>query len=130
MDWQAPYVVRIAKMDRQHRKIVKILGRIGYLEADDRQGLEQIFGALTACLCRHFTDEESLLRVHDYPGYEEQKREHERFADRIGAFEKQFRKGVSPEMIGIFTAVLDWFALHVLLQDKQYEPFLTAKGCQ
>ncbi len=130
MEWHEKYNVHIAQMDRQHRKIVKILDRIYYLEGDDRQGLDQVFGALTTYICRHFTDEESLMRRHGYPGYEEQRREHERFADRMAAYEEQFQEGKIPVMINMFNGVWDWFAQHVLVLDKQYEPFLRARGCR
>jgi len=129
MEWYDQYSVHNGHMDRQHRKILKILNRIYYLEAEDRNSLEQIFRGLEAYIHRHFTDEENLLRLHDYPGYEEQKREHERFIDEICSFRKEFVKGRTPVMINMFNSIWDWFARHILLLDKRYEPFLKARGC-
>jgi len=130
MEWYDQYSVHIGQMDRQHRKILKILNRIYYLEAEDSRSLEQIFAGLEAYIHRHFTDEEELMRHHSYPGYEEQKQEHERFIDEICSYRTEFIKGKTPVMINMFNSIWDWFSRHILVQDKRYEPYLQARGCR
>jgi len=130
LDWQDSYSVHIAQMDRQHQKIARILDRIYYLEAGDRRSLDQVFNALSGYMLHHFADEEGLLRAHGYPGYEEQRREHEDFLGRMRRYQEQFQAGALPVMINMFNDVWDWFAKHVVGLDKQYEPFLKARGCR
>ncbi len=130
MEWYNQYSVHIGQMDRQHRKILTILNRIYYLEENDRRSLERIFRSLEAYIHRHFADEEDLLLLHAYPGYDEQKKEHERFIDEICSYRKEFVKGRTPVMINMFNSIWDWFARHILLSDKRYEPFLQARGCR
>jgi hemerythrin len=117
-------------MDRQHRKILTILNGIYYLEANDRRSLEQVFRSLESYIQRHFTDEEDLLLLHGYPGYDEQKLEHERFIDEICGYRQEFVKGRTPVMINMFNSVWDWLSRHILVLDKRYEPFLQARGCR
>ena len=130
MEWYDQYSVHIGHMDRQHRKILTILTRIYYLDTNDRRSLEQVFDGLKAYSRRHFTDEEGLMRFHGYPGFEEQKREHERFIDVICDYQKQFAKGKMPVLINMFNDIWDWFARHILVLDKRYEPFLKERGCR
>ncbi len=130
MEWYNQYSVHIGQMDRQHRKILTILNRIYYLEEKDRPSLERIFRSLEDYIHRHFADEEDLLLLHGYPGYEEQKQEHEKFIDEIGNYRQEFVEGRTPVMINMFNSIWDWFARHILLLDKRYEPFLQARGCR
>ncbi len=130
MEWYDQYSVHIRRMDHQHRKILSILNKIYYLEDNDRRSLESIFRGLEGYIHRHFADEEALLLLHGYPGYEEQKQEHERFIDEICGYRKEFIKGRTPVMINMFNTIWDWFSRHILLQDKRYEPFLQVRGCR
>jgi hypothetical protein len=57
----------IARIDRQHHRILAILDRARYLDADDRLGRRQVAGVLVTCFRRHLSEEENLLRSFGYP---------------------------------------------------------------
>jgi len=128
--WQDRYRVHVAHLDRQHRRIVTILNRAQYLEADDRRGVETVLNVLVASMRRHFADEEDLLASHGYPGWGRQTREHERCLGVLYGYQVRLRDGRVDEMVAAFEWVGDWFARHLEISDKAYEPFLRACGCR
>ena len=130
MEWYDQYSVHIRQMDRQHRQILAVLSRIYSLRENDRRGLERVFSGLENYIRRHFRDEEQLMRCHGYPGYPEQKREHEQFIDQICNYRKELIKGRTPVMINLFNNLWDWLAHHILLLDRRYMPFLRSQGCR
>ena len=129
IQWKKEYTVGIKKLDNQHKEIIKILNQIFKLQEKrkDEKEIERILGNFQDYIKVHFRTEEEYMLKYQYPGYEEQKKEHNQFIDRLCEFQKEYLKYHRLTVISLFNFVWDWFSQHILKHDKQYSPFLKQK---
>jgi hemerythrin-like metal-binding protein len=120
IEWSKEYSVGIAKIDNQHKRIVKILNRLMKHQFDtrDEKVTEEILDDLQAYMKEHFRAEEEYILEHHLSGYEEQRREHNQFIDRLFDAQKEYTKDGRLTSLNLFNFVWDWFSHHVLKVDK------------
>ena len=127
--WRKEFSVGVKELDNQHKKIIKILNQIFTLheKGKDERQMEKIISNLYEYIKDHFRIEEEYMVKYNYPGYDKQKEEHNRFIDRFSEFQREFLKGHRLTAINLFNFVWDWFSQHILKLDKLYSPFLKEK---
>lgn len=130
LEWKKSYSVRIRKIDRQHRKVLNIINELYATQANQlkQSDMQQLFDELREFIQTHFRDEEELMLKHNYPGYAEQKREHDAFIDLVCEYQKNLLKNRKEVTINLFNSLWDWFANHIVRLDQQYVPYLRSKG--
>jgi len=121
IQWQPKYETGIRKIDRQHRKIVRILNKLFDMQEgeQDLPQLQRIFDDLRSYISEHFAAEEDYLRQHKCEGIDLQKGEHESFIDTVCGFQKELLKQSPVTLINLFNYIWDWFAHHILEVDKK-----------
>ena len=94
IQWKKEYTVGIKKLDNQHKEIIKILNQIFKLQekGKDEKEIERILGNLQDYIKEHFRTEEEYMLKYQYPGYEEQKKEHNQIIYRLCEFHKEYLK--------------------------------------
>jgi len=77
----------------------------------------------------HFSVEESLFRIFDYPDYEGHKAQHEKLTKQVVTLKNRIEQGeeITTELISFLRY---WLKKHILQEDKKYSKFLTEKGLQ
>ena len=127
--WRKEFSVGVKELDNQHKKIIKILNQIFTLheKGKDEKQMGKIISNLYEYIKDHFRIEEEYMVKYNYPGYDKQKEEHNRFIDRFSEFQREFLKGHRLTAINLFNFVWDWFSQHILKLDKLYSPFLKEK---
>jgi len=127
--WRKEFSVGVKELDNQHKKIIKILNQIFTLheKGKDERQMEKIISNLYEYIKDHFRIEEEYMVKYNYPGYDKQKEEHNRFIDRFSEFQREFLKGHRLTAINLFNFVWDWFSQHILKLDKLYSRFLKEK---
>jgi len=122
IQWESKYEVGIPVIDKQHKKIVKILNRIyGFQDRKpDEKKMQKIFDDLKNYIETHFETEEKYISEHNSSGIDEQKHEHGNFIDTICTYQKDFLKQNPLALINLFNFVWDWFAHHILVVDKKW----------
>lgn len=130
LEWKKSYSVNIRRIDLQHRKVLAIINRLYAMQSHkiSTSEMQALFRELRDFIETHFRDEEALLLKHGYPGYQEQKREHDAFIDLVCDYQKGFLKNRPAVAINLFNALWDWFARHIVRLDKKYVPYLQSKG--
>ena len=130
LEWKKSYSVKIRKIDQQHRKVLKIINRLYATQTNQlqRSDMQQLFDELREFIQTHFHDEEELMLKHNYPGYAEQKKEHDAFIDLVCEYQKNLLKNRQEVTINLFNSLWDWFANHIVRLDQQYVPYLRSKG--
>ncbi len=130
LEWKKSYSVKIRKIDQQHRKVLKIINRLYATQANhlERSDMQKLFDELREFIQTHFRDEEELMLKHNYPGYAEQKKEHDAFIDLVCEYQKNLLKNRQEVTINLFNSLWDWFANHIVRLDQQYVPYLRSKG--
>ncbi len=130
IDWTADLGTGIGSIDGQHEKLISY---INVLHEAMRTGkghevLGKVLNELTAYTITHFSNEERLMTAHGFPGYAAHKKEHEEFTQKVMKLNDDFRKGKYLITIEIMQFLKEWLVTHIKGTDRQYAPFLLAKG--
>ncbi|HEX9078285.1 MAG TPA: bacteriohemerythrin [Desulfuromonadaceae bacterium] len=129
IEWNNSYSVNVGLMDQEHRRLVELIN--GLSEAmrsgHGRESVGSILDELTDYVRTHLSDEERLMREAGYPGYEAQRRAHERLVGQVMEIREKFRNGtvLSIEVMGFLKR---WLIDHIQGMDKHYGPHLNRKG--
>jgi hemerythrin-like metal-binding protein len=67
------------------------------------------------------------MRQNNYPGFQEQKDEHDKFIKIVNDFRENYLKGGKILSVEITEFIINWIQLHIKNMDKRYGSFLTAK---
>jgi hemerythrin len=107
-------------------KIIHILNDIYDYQKDKTipLDLENILNDLLTYTKTHFADEEGLLRLVDFPRFNEHKVLHDRMAQQTQALREEYLKcheDLSWELMG---SLKDWWLNHIQSDDKRYVPYL------
>jgi len=120
--WDERYSVGVDELDRQHRGLLALTA--GLAEAmranAGRRAVGKVLSELAWYAREHFAAEERLMAQWRFPGLEEHRTEHERFARRLG----YFTCGLHRSKPGVDREVLDflqeWLRHHLLGLDQRY----------
>ena len=118
--WKKEYSIGVKKLDNQHKKILKIVNQNmeRQFSTQNEREMEEILEDLQNYIKEHFKTEEEYMLKHHYSGYEEQRKEHNQFVDRLFEAQKEYLKYGRVTSINIFNFVWDWFSHHILILDK------------
>lgn len=128
--WKDEMSVGIPGIDQQHQKLVGFLNEL-YDAMQAGKGGEALGRVLTQLLLytrTHFADEERLMETHRYPEFPRHKEKHARMAQKVKELCDQFHRGQLANPLQITNFLKEWLARHIMETDKQYGPFLAAKG--
>jgi len=130
LEWQPAFNLDIKIIDEQHQMLVKLINElyIAYSLGQDRQILEKLLNKLGVYAAMHFAREENYFEIHAYPETEEHLQEHDDFEDTIYQFEDEFNSGKQDLSTNILNYLSDWLEKHINGSDREYAPFLKAKG--
>jgi hemerythrin-like metal-binding protein len=127
--WNDSYSVKVNEMDNQHKKLVDLINTMhdAMKVGKGKEIIGEISKALLDYTKRHFNAEEMLMKLHNYPGYEEQKRVHNQLVSEILDIQKKFEAGtvISQEVI---TFLKNWLVNHIQGMDQKYGSYLNIKG--
>ena len=127
--WSDELSVGIQEIDEQHKILVDLLNNL-YRAIHEHHGNEATITTLNDLIEYtriHFAVEESLMRVLDYPDYEEHKRHHEQLISQIHGLSEKVASGkhVGFELLHFLK---NWLTRHILEEDMEYVPHMLKKG--
>ena len=127
--WSEKYSVGLKLIDEQHKELINITLELseGKKQNYDKIHLEEILDRLLAYVNLHFTTEEELLRIYEYPGYEEHKKSHHRFSSKVATLDKEFHSGDLELMGSVVLFLENWVKNHIQGDDKAWSEFITSK---
>ena len=117
MDWDR---VGIEEIDREHAAIHARLGALAAAAAGGRDWCEGYahVEALRELCAVHFGVEESLMRLHDFPGLTAHRDEHRRFSGLLSDLQRRVvSTPLDPGAIGFIDA---WWTRHIRNADRLY----------
>ena len=128
--WDDSLSVGIAEIDRQHKQLVDMMGK---LNDEMRRGkgkdiLEKILVGMVNYALMHFETEEKFFAQYGYPEAENHRKVHRAFVDKVSAFKEQYAQGHKGLTIEVMDFLMDWLRNHIKGEDKKYTPFLLSKG--
>lgn len=123
LQWTAALFTGVASLDQQHRTLFDCLSLLEQATAE-RSMLRTFYvlEQLSNYAHTHFSEEEFLMRVHEYPGVGDHMREHRSFTNRLHELRKIYLdRDISVELV---TMLKDWLTHHVSQVDMEYVPYL------
>jgi hemerythrin len=76
----------------------------------------------------HFSTEELYMKRFSYPEYEEHRKEHQNFINKVNAVEEKLQKGTMVISFEITSFLKDWIKNHIQNTDKKYTEFFLKHG--
>ena len=132
LDWKPEeYGVGVKECDNQHQKLIKLINELydAMIEKKTRESLGKILKELVDYTVYHFSTEENLFKITDYPEAAAQKLEHEKFTKTVTDFKKKFEETSTTLIsIDILKFLREWLLNHICIVDKKYGPYLNSKG--
>lgn len=128
MERRSDYLVGIPELDAQHEQLFACIERLE--RAEDQRQMElavyYVIGELKDYARIHFTVEEVVMRLFDYPGLAAHAAEHREFEASLKALEQM-------ELLHDLHAeagklLREWLANHVRVSDKRYAEYILGKG--
>ena len=131
MNWKDEFSVGIPEIDQQHMVIVECIALVEQAVAERTEkarwsAVHSAVGRLADYVRIHFAVEESLMRIHNYPGLEKHAQEHLKFSHDLMALQKKsLDTDVSEEMVAFLS---NWLLEHIAGSDKAYASYLPTAG--
>ncbi len=126
IQWDNSLTVGIKQFDKDHARLFELLDKIYTVTTDDNYAakLEPIVNELIDYANYHFTSEELLLKLSDYPDLSSQEIEHEHFILRVLEFKRDLINGSNPPATTLIWFLGNWLLHHIMDVDKKYSQHL------
>lgn len=132
--WKEDFSVNIKTIDEQHQELFRI-GNSLYNIISIKDGIDRydeimkILYEMRDYAIYHFDYEEKLMKENRYPNFENHKKQHNAFVNKVQSIDEldidEKQKKIGMELV-IFVA--DWIENHILKSDMAYKEFLNNKG--
>lgn len=132
INWNESYSVHIKQLDEQHKKLFQIVNAL-YDAMKNGKGndvLAGVFDELINYTKLHFSTEENLLKIHNYPNLTAHKMEHERLVNQVLDLQKQFMDGGAALSIKVSNFLKEWLMNHIKKSDIAYSKYLKQKNAK
>lgn len=130
--WEDSYSVGIKSIDEEHKNLLRLINNLHSAvryytgEEFERKALSELMEYTRV----HFAREEELMKKHQFPGYEEHKRQHDEMAATAQRMVEGYEQDALGAMDEISTFLRDWLISHINGTDQEYSEFLNARGVQ
>ena len=119
--------MRLASYVAEFQEVVDSL-RDREATIDDWRHIDALFGRILKVASSHFKAEEEMMSSQGYPGYESQKKQHDKFMDKMLKVQEDIR-GRKIKFKDDFKSLLwDWLINHINQVDVEYREFFQNRG--
>ena len=125
-EWKDAYAVDIPGIDAQHRRLFQLAEefRMAVVRGEAQTILAGMLDNLVEYTLVHFADEESLMRLHEYPGLAVHIAEHSALTQRVQQFSALFKQGQTAFTFRLLVFLQHWLETHIMGSDHSYAPYL------
>lgn len=131
MIWTEEMSVGVESLDEDHKRLIELLNRLHENVEAGKTGkaLEKVIEQMVKYTQYHFTREEALFNQAGFPQAAEHHHEHEMLMRRALSLQARFENGQSRELsLEAMDVLQRWLSSHILGSDREYIPYLRAKG--
>jgi hemerythrin len=128
IEWSDELAVRVPSIDIQHKELVKAINDLTEAMWQGK-GMEEagsLLDFLADYVVFHFGDEEKLMVLYGFPGYEAHKAVHEEFVRKFVQTRSQYQAGEfsSRSVIDLMDQTWDWLRNHIRKLDRELGDFM------
>ncbi|MBF0383875.1 MAG: hemerythrin family protein [Magnetococcales bacterium] len=118
--------MRLASYVAEFQEVVDSL-RTREANIEDWRHIDALFGRILKVASGHFKAEEDMMNAQGYPGYDSQKKQHDKFLEKMLKVQEDIR-GRKIKFKDDFKAMLwDWLINHINQVDVEYRDFFNKK---
>ena len=130
INWNETYSVKVKEIDVQHKKLVNIINELHdkMKEGKGKEVVEKLLAELLDYTVFHFSFEEKLLNINNYPDNKTHAKLHADLMEQVQVFRNKVKSGNSLLSLELMNFLKKWLVEHILDSDKKYSAFLNAKG--
>jgi hemerythrin len=134
IEWSPSLSVGVERVDGQHQDLVKAFNALQDAMLEGK-GSDQVLSTLRFLgeyARKHFSTEESLMRIHDYPGLDEHRAAHESFRADVARLleETEATRHRIAKTMQVSRRLLDWFFTHIGDMDRKMGAWLVERGAR
>jgi len=125
--WNDNFSCGITSIDDQHKVLVDLVNDLfnhvtgNYIQ--ERDYFNRVIHEVIKYVKNHFAMEEKILSAAKFPGYAEQKKEHDNFIRVLVSHVHDYQSGKRITLSSFTKFFRDWVLSHIALMDKlQYYP--------
>jgi hemerythrin len=123
--WSDEYSVGIDEIDTQHKTLFKLINRLhkAILHKEGSKTCGGILDELVDYTRIHFTLEQTLMRIGNYPEYEAHCEMHRALVEEVESLQKKIASGQVAISFELLHFLRNWLTKHILGEDKKYGDF-------
>ncbi|MES9992509.1 MAG: bacteriohemerythrin [Candidatus Thiodiazotropha sp.] len=132
VEWSDALSVGIEEIDEQHKMLVSLVNKM-HEAIHQRHGsdvVKGILGDLADYTRIHFAVEESLMRILNYPDYENHKEIHEELLQSVSDLQEKVATGKTAIGFELMHFLKTWLTKHIMEEDMEYSSFFLKAGAQ
>ena len=118
-------------MDAEHELLHGLLRQLQKALSEEREdSVAELLGRFEDAANLHFMEEQSLMRLHSYPGYAAHQQEHDELIAELAELTRRITAGGFADAMQACSSLEDWFMTHMNTTDAALETFLEEEGIQ
>jgi len=128
IEWTPAISAGNQTIDDEHRKLISIINTL-YLaikKGEEFAAIETTYRELMEYTDYHFAHEQELMVSSSYPDYEQHKRQHDTFVEKLEGLFDEYRNGGQQSGIDLMSLLGSWWTSHINTSDKKLGAFLGA----
>ena len=129
--WSDDFLVGVAEIDEQHRRLIEMIGSF-YEALREKKPASEALAALLDGLVEytryHFTTEERLMARSGFPASKDHREQHARFVSTVGNLVERVSSGQLVLSLEATSFLREWLVNHILKSDKALGRHLVAHG--
>jgi hemerythrin-like metal-binding protein len=128
--WTEELSVGVARMDDQHKVLLRLINRIADLTDSGGGGaaIRVVLGQLVDYTKFHFKDEEQLMETAGFKDLAAHRKIHEGFVAEVGRLVAKATEGDTIDASSLLPVLKDWLIRHIQGTDKIYGAHVVAKN--
>ena len=124
-----PKAVGVSDMDAEHELLHAILHQLKEALTEGREDdVADLLDRFQDTANLHFMEEQSLMRLHAYPGYAAHQQEHDDLIAELDALSRRITAGDFGDAAKAAQSLEKWFMTHMNTTDATLETFLEEEG--
>jgi hemerythrin len=128
-EWRESLAIGVEEIDNQHKELIRRFDDLLSACGEGGKGMAELKGLLTFLddyIVEHFRDEEKLQESSGYPEFEEHKKLHDAFIERIFELQNEILiEGMAVHhVLETNNILLKWLINHISVEDKKLGKFL------
>jgi hemerythrin-like metal-binding protein len=121
LEWNESYEIGVPVIDRQHKQLFALIDELQRQmeNADESVLVSDVIRRLADYTHYHFSFEENLMELYEYPDIEHHKELHLYFREEMATLFTRHLEGDSSVTVHAYKALIDWILNHVTSADAQ-----------